>query len=86
MRDDHVPLSRDPAYQQVPEEFTYDPEVPPDLLFNQFPLNTAPGVRAAWKYISNHDNASQHSQEDVVAFKERVKQAARQTGVDLHAE
>jgi hypothetical protein len=34
MRDESVLLSQDPAYQLVPEEFTYDPTMPADLLFN----------------------------------------------------
>jgi hypothetical protein len=49
-------------------------------------METAGGVRAAWKYITNPDNADEHSQDEVVAFKERVKQAARHAGVNLHEE
>jgi hypothetical protein len=84
MREDSVPLEQDPAYMPVSEDFAYDPDMPADLIFNQFPLETPGGVRAAWNYITNPDNADQHSHDEVIAFKERVKQSARQAGIDLH--
>jgi hypothetical protein len=84
MQDEHVPRSQSPAYQDVPGEVTDEPDAPASLLFSQFPLHTAPGVRAAWKFITNPENADRYSHDDVIAFKELVKQAARQTGVNLH--
>lgn len=60
-----------------------DEGMPASLTFSSFPLHTHAGVQAAWTFISDPANADQYPKEEVERFRQRVREYARQLGVDL---
>ena len=57
-----------------------------DTTNKKYPIDTAEHVRAAWSYIHHKDNAGKYSKEDAEKIRERIEQAAKKQGVDLHGE
>jgi hypothetical protein len=70
-------------FERLDEVQEYVGEEPVSLMFTRFPLHTHEGVQAAWTFIKNPDNAANYDQFEVEQFKERIRQNARDLGVDL---
>jgi 7-keto-8-aminopelargonate synthetase-like enzyme len=54
-----------------------------DPVNHTYPIDTAEHVRAAWDYIHHIDNAAKYSSEEIELMEERVRQAAKEHGVDI---
>lgn len=54
-----------------------------DPVNHKYPLDSAEHVRAAHRYIHQHDNAAKYSQREVQLMKERIHQAAQKHGITL---
>ncbi len=52
----------------------------------KYPIDTPEHIRAAWNYIHHKDNAAKYEAGDVTKIKGRIERAARQHGIELHAE
>ena len=52
----------------------------------KYPIDTPEHVRAAWSYIHHKDNAGKYSDDDAEKIRQRIEQAAKKQGVDLHGE
>jgi hypothetical protein len=70
-------------FEMQDEVQEYVGEMPVNLTFAQFPLETPSGIQAAWTFISDPDNAAEYDQYEVEQFKLRVQEAARRKGVSL---
>jgi len=55
-----------------------------DPVNHKYPLDTPEHVRAAHRYINQADNAAKYSADEVKLMKERIAQAARKHGVEIH--
>ena len=54
-----------------------------DSTNNKYPIDTPEHVRAAWSYINQRDNAAKYEKAEVETIKKRIKQAAKQHGVEI---
>jgi len=50
---------------------------------HKYPIDTPEHVRAAWSYINHEDNAAKYDKDDVAQIKERIKRAAKDSGVEI---
>jgi hypothetical protein len=55
-----------------------------DPVNHKYPLDTPDHVRAAHRYINQADNAAKYSANEVKLMKERIAEAARKHGVEIH--
>jgi hypothetical protein len=54
-----------------------------DSVNNKYPIDTAEHVRAAWRYISQEDNAAKYDRNEVETIKGRIKKAAKKFDVEI---
>ena len=52
----------------------------------KYPIDTPEHIRAAWSYINHKDNAAKYDADEVKTIKDRIKRAARSSGVDIESE
>jgi hypothetical protein len=57
-----------------------------DPVNKKYPVDTPEHVRAAWSYIHHADNAAKYDAEEVEAIKKRIRKAAKEHGVEIHAD
>ncbi|MCA1628115.1 MAG: hypothetical protein LC742_09150 [Acidobacteria bacterium] len=57
-----------------------------DPVNNKYPIDTPERIRAAWSYINHKDNAAKYDADDVTMIKERIKRAAKRSGVEISEE
>lgn len=57
-----------------------------DSVNKKYPVDTSEHVRAAWSYIHHADNAAKYDTDEVEVIKRRIRQAAKQQGVEIEKE
>lgn len=57
-----------------------------DPVNNRYPIDTDKHIRAAWSYIHHERDAAKYSAAEVALIKDRIKQAARDHGINIESE